>query len=574
MKNKRNLFFILSTIFIVLLSSLIIANASDKKSYVLGDVDKDGEITATDYLRIKKAFLKEYTLEGTAFALADVDFNNEINSTDYLKIKKSMISDEAIDFSEWEKFEGKKEIEYCSSPSVFSYDYYAKMLGYNDVYLTPDTTGETSAESNVSDIFEYDAYTGLFVVAESPFDHPETITEVFENGQTVTLNYNSFSLFPTGEYQHSYYFYQKATDELPSALYYVYTDKNDNIVGKRYVQFEKPETDKESLSEKEIIELANAKKDELGFSDFTLSSVESGNRYFTIYFERKINGLSTPDYLFLKYENYGVLTEYNSYVGNSAEYDLRGFDSVSNKEKYYSVIKARGDYLLKNFVCECQSSKNPNDYIFSFEITEYFISYDGKMCAKAHVVYDSIDETQSHDHTFTVYIYISSEEYSENEAYSEDESIYESDTASTENVSSNDESVERYSIYLDNQKIDTDCIVYSYNGENVYNGETKIGIPFLSILNAFGAKTEWIHDFEVEITINENEKDIINISEDSFGIPVAPGSRYGIREAIDGEIFMDPSTVGICLYGYFDLEYTPSVKINSEKKSVLVITSR
>ena len=471
MKNKRNLFFILLIASFMALSCFIIATATDEKpQYTLGDVHGYGKITSTDYLRIKKTFLNEYTLEGTAFALADVDFNNVINSTDYLKIKCSILSDVPIDNGELEKFADKKVIEYCSSPSVFSPSYYANMLGRDDVYLSSDTTEENSDEKYYDDIFSYDAYSGLFVVVDSPFEHPQQITESFADGQTVTLNYNSFSMFPTGEYQHSYYCYQKETELTPSALYYVYTDKNGNIVGKRFIHFEEKETDKEILSENEIINLAKAKKEELGFSEFTLSSVNKEGKNYTLHFEKRINNLKTPDYLFLSYDKYGVLTEYSSYVGNGEEYDLRGFNSISDKNIYSNVIKAKGNYLLRNFQCECLSSKNPNDYIFSFEITEYFISYDGKMCAKAHVIYDSIDETKSHDHTFTIYFYVLSEEHSENETSSEDESFYESSFES--DFSKADLSYE----YIENDYQTYVACVGSYMGNDstVYNSETGV----------------------------------------------------------------------------------------------------
>ena len=569
MKNKRNLFFILLIASFMALSCFIIATATDEKpQYTLGDVDGDGKITSTDYLRIKRAFLKEYTLEGTAFALADVDFNNVINSTDYLKIKRSILSDESIDNGEWEKFADKKVIEYCSSPSVFSPSYYANMLGRDDVYLSSDITEENSDEKYYDDIFSYDAYSGLFVVVDSPFEHTQQITETFADGQTVTLNYNSFSMFPTGEYQHSYYCYQKETELTPSTLYYVYTDKNENIVGKRFIHFGENESDKEILSENEIINLAKAKKEELGFSEFTLSSVNKGSKNYTLYFEKRINNLKTPDYLFLSYDKYGVLTEYNSYVGNSEEYDLRGFNSISDKNIYSNVIKEKGDYLLRNFQCECLSSKNPNDYIFSFEITEYFISYDGKMCAKAHVIYDSIDETKSHDHTFEVYFYVLSEEYIENETSAEDESFCVSNDFSNENSSSEYISdSELYSTFLNDQKLDTDCIVYT-------NGEKKeVGLPFLALMNECGAKTGWINENEVEITLETNEKTIINVLEEQFGIPLAPGSSYGIRKVIDKEIYMDPTTVGLCLKECFGFRFAPSTNVDVINKTVTVKTN-
>ncbi len=58
---------------------------------VKGDVDGDGEIHATDYLRIKSYFLGIFNLDSISFQAADIDENNEIGTTDYLRIKKYML---------------------------------------------------------------------------------------------------------------------------------------------------------------------------------------------------------------------------------------------------------------------------------------------------------------------------------------------------------------------------------------------------------------------------------------------------------------------------------------------------
>ncbi len=54
---------------------------------IKGDVDGNGEVTSTDYIRVKGGFLGLYEFEGAYFSAADVDGNGEITSTDYIKIK-------------------------------------------------------------------------------------------------------------------------------------------------------------------------------------------------------------------------------------------------------------------------------------------------------------------------------------------------------------------------------------------------------------------------------------------------------------------------------------------------------
>ena len=56
-------------------------------AFLKGDVNADGAIDSTDYLRIKGHFLGTFTLEGVAFKAGDVNEDGVIDSTDYLRIK-------------------------------------------------------------------------------------------------------------------------------------------------------------------------------------------------------------------------------------------------------------------------------------------------------------------------------------------------------------------------------------------------------------------------------------------------------------------------------------------------------
>jgi hypothetical protein len=54
---------------------------------ILGDVDGNGRVDSTDYMRIKAAFLGTFALNDAERSAADVDGNGRIDSTDYMRIK-------------------------------------------------------------------------------------------------------------------------------------------------------------------------------------------------------------------------------------------------------------------------------------------------------------------------------------------------------------------------------------------------------------------------------------------------------------------------------------------------------
>ncbi len=63
---------------------------------VIGDVDGDGIISSTDYLRIKSSFLGTFSLEGVFAIAADTYSDGEINATDYLRIKSHFIGEKDL----------------------------------------------------------------------------------------------------------------------------------------------------------------------------------------------------------------------------------------------------------------------------------------------------------------------------------------------------------------------------------------------------------------------------------------------------------------------------------------------
>ena len=58
---------------------------------VLGDVDGNGELDVTDYMRVKAAILKKVQLTPAQVAAADVDGTGLVNTTDYMRIKSHFL---------------------------------------------------------------------------------------------------------------------------------------------------------------------------------------------------------------------------------------------------------------------------------------------------------------------------------------------------------------------------------------------------------------------------------------------------------------------------------------------------
>ncbi len=62
------------------------------KISVLGDIDGDGELSASDYLKIKSYFLEIIDLSDVYLSSADIDQNGFIEATDYLLIKSHFLN--------------------------------------------------------------------------------------------------------------------------------------------------------------------------------------------------------------------------------------------------------------------------------------------------------------------------------------------------------------------------------------------------------------------------------------------------------------------------------------------------
>ncbi len=60
---------------------------------IIGDVDGDGRVKSTDYMRIKSAFIRTFTLNEVENSAADVDGNNKIDATDYMRVKAQFLGE-------------------------------------------------------------------------------------------------------------------------------------------------------------------------------------------------------------------------------------------------------------------------------------------------------------------------------------------------------------------------------------------------------------------------------------------------------------------------------------------------
>ena len=62
-----------------------------KTAIIRGDVDGDGRISASDYLRVRRYILGMLELDGLFESAADVDGNGTVNAADYIRIRRSIL---------------------------------------------------------------------------------------------------------------------------------------------------------------------------------------------------------------------------------------------------------------------------------------------------------------------------------------------------------------------------------------------------------------------------------------------------------------------------------------------------
>lgn len=67
-------------------------NAMEGILYVLiGDIDMDDEITAKDYMVLKRHVLQTYSLEKIMLPVADIDQDGEVDAMDYMALKRHVL---------------------------------------------------------------------------------------------------------------------------------------------------------------------------------------------------------------------------------------------------------------------------------------------------------------------------------------------------------------------------------------------------------------------------------------------------------------------------------------------------
>ena len=64
---------------------------------ILGDVNGDGSIYATDYMKIKNHIMGKSVLNGAFLKAADVNSDGNVYATDYMKIKNHIMGKSTIE---------------------------------------------------------------------------------------------------------------------------------------------------------------------------------------------------------------------------------------------------------------------------------------------------------------------------------------------------------------------------------------------------------------------------------------------------------------------------------------------
>ncbi|CDD03087.1 mannosyl-glycoprotein endo-beta-N-acetylglucosaminidase [Ruminococcus sp. CAG:382] len=62
-----------------------------KTVIIRGDVDGDGKVSASDYLRVRRYILGTMELDGLFENAADVDGDGKVNAADYIRIRRAIL---------------------------------------------------------------------------------------------------------------------------------------------------------------------------------------------------------------------------------------------------------------------------------------------------------------------------------------------------------------------------------------------------------------------------------------------------------------------------------------------------
>ncbi len=378
----------------------LIADASDNvdESYILGDVDRSGEIDSTDYILIKSGFLKN-ELKGTAFSMADINFDGEITSTDYLKIKNAFITKEALDDTHWNEQEGKPKGIYKDfalyedpTPHACSEDGYFP-LGENDVfYMECIDIGESQQPDDPEPWHETQPAESATYIDEEGTNHTLTLKHypihIYSNGCAV------FTYETTVYVEGTKYNLECYTD---------YKGENCGFFDPRYIYLKNDSSTQ--LSQDELLNVAKKYISEqcVGKTyrlEKTVSFYDSSTRDgYRFTFRRYVNNIKTDEYLVIEINDYGTVYRFLEYRSQLSEYDLRTFN-VNDDKAYYDekITEALHEMMVKR-------SEEFKDYVSDGKVIEenirieiddpvFFYAPDGSLSGITTVkIYDKSTES-------------------------------------------------------------------------------------------------------------------------------------------------------------------------------------
>lgn len=395
---KRKIFLSLIITILCIGCTVIIANASETeadtpKIYLSGDVDLNGMVEVTDYLRIKSVFLGTFDLKGTGFAMADVDFNGEISTEDYLLLKKALIEKTDLDDSGWVDEETKASITYKNFEI------------YEDDLVCECIAGSYQLFRMDYGVIFYLEYEDIGSSRETDFvnwyetEPTETVTVVYENGVNYVLDYVNTQITNDGCALNKYEKTVNSIGESFNLTYY--TDYNGDYCGEeddKYLsESHLNSREKEVLSQNEIIDVAKAfvKENFVGksykFEELSSYKKISGTACaYNVKLRRYVNNIKTKEYVNVHINWFGEVCGHIEYRYHIDEYDLRSFNVNTNTEYYKAKILSAlekkvvsGAYIFDEYVSNGEII--PDSLIFEIGDPEFFISPYGVYVGKIDV---------------------------------------------------------------------------------------------------------------------------------------------------------------------------------------------
>ncbi len=384
----------------------------EDNAFLLGDVNTDGEITATDYILVKKAFLREYTFASYEKSRADMDIDGVITDTDYLRIKTLFLKNPSYyyDYSTT----GTTPITKGEAPEKMPSNILVDVDINNGVYTKPqldpnlEPTSEFDNNPYPTDstyktpAYSLDPYTQIYVPVRVNYTPPKTITAKDEFGNTFTAFHAHLQPSPTGYYLNVY--------NSINYRYTVYLDRNNKIVGMTDNKPSKIDNKgKTVLNGYNLKKLADEKIKEIGpNADFVCDTDVSEYSKGIYKYSRYINGLKTIETFEISLDAYGNTISY-LHKNSMAEYNLENFVADTDESLYYSIIRNRAAAVLSSpdLLCECMTSYNINDYNLTINNIRFFVAANGRMAGSADVTLTPANEKALHeDHYSDIMFYV------------------------------------------------------------------------------------------------------------------------------------------------------------------------